>query len=100
MAKAPVDEWELEEIEKLSRALGYSKAQVVRLLIRLGLREYRRSGRLRCGHYPCGRADCCGGALHPNDIVRDKAGRLALLAPGEASRRRASFHLVERGSRQ
>jgi hypothetical protein len=87
MSQPPLDSFEIEEIKRISRDLGYTRPQVLRLIVRLGLRQFYKTGRLRCGHYPCSRADCCGGALHPQRIISDGAGGHRMLKDGESALR-------------
>lgn len=52
---------ELTDVDRICCAIGRSRASVLRLLVRAGLRVYRRSGNLFCGYPNCTRKDCCAG---------------------------------------
>ncbi|MDQ5870791.1 MAG: hypothetical protein M3547_01110 [Acidobacteriota bacterium] len=52
------------DIRRIAQVEGRSKTEVARLLIKAGLRIYRRSGSLLCGYPNCSRKTCCGGENH------------------------------------
>lgn len=61
MSRPIIHRFELGEISRISDMEGRSRAEVTRLLIRIGLRVYRSKRSLGCGFRDCSRIGCCGG---------------------------------------
>jgi hypothetical protein len=66
----------LTDIRTIAEVEGRSQAEVIRLLLKAGLRIYRRSGSLLCGYPNCSRKTCCGGENHGAQIVEFRQLRL------------------------
>jgi hypothetical protein len=66
----------LTDIRKIAEVEGRSQAEVLRLLLKAGLRIYRRSGSLLCGYPNCSRKTCCGGEGRTAQIVEFRQLRL------------------------
>jgi len=61
IVRASLPSLEFSDVQRICETTGRSQASVIRLLVRAGLRTYRRSGSLFCGYPNCARKDCCGG---------------------------------------
>ena len=75
---------EIEELTAIAKMEGRSRADVIRLLVRIGMRVYKTKKSLLCAFRDCNRVDCCGTA-RPRRIadhlklVVDKIDRVAIL---------------------
>ena len=59
----------LSEIRRIARDEGRNQSEVARLLLKVGLRSYRRGRPLLCGYPDCTRKDCCGGEALQGRLV-------------------------------
>ena len=75
---------EIEELAAIAKMEERSRADVIRLLVRIGLRVYKTKRSLLCAFRDCTRVDCCG-SVRPRRIadhlklVVDKIDRVAIL---------------------
>lgn len=72
---------ERTDIDRICCAIGRPRASVIRLLVRAGLRVYRRSGNLFCGYPNCTRKDCCAGERKGRPAELLEFRQLRLLDP-------------------
>lgn len=59
----------LTEIHQIAELEGRPDAEVVRLLLKAGLRAYRRGRPLLCGYPHCTRKECCGPEVSRGQII-------------------------------
>lgn len=71
-----LDATTVSDMGKIAQVEGRSRAEVARLLLKAGLRIYRRSGSLLCGYPNCSRKTCCGGEDHAAQILEFRQLRL------------------------
>ena len=58
------------ELQKIAELEGRHDAEVARLLLKSGLRAYRRGRPLLCGYPKCSRKGCCRGEKERGQLLK------------------------------